>query len=175
MERITLPNAPTDLSPMDAALDYSFGDNKFARVILEMSQSDNDMFIIKAQAYEMDAAGNYAMAPKGYPSRTRQTTHTVAASSLGDTATLVPGWVRMAPPNKVNYAMDSESLPEGTQQLDALPATGNAGEHVMVGDTLYAWNIGVARQVAQGKVEELEQTLRVSVPLSNMGFDHSAL
>lgn len=173
MERITLPNAPEGLSPMDAALDYSFDDGRYARVILEMSEGENDHFNIKAQAYEMDTSGNYKQAPKGYPSRTRQTNHTVARSSLGDTASLTPGWVRVAPQSQQSYS--ALNLPEGAVVADELPATGTIGDMVYVEPTLYAYSNGVARQIAEGKVQELRQVLQNSAPLSNLGFNHGAL
>lgn len=173
MERTTLPNAPTGLSPMDAALDYSFGAGRFARVVLEMSDAQSDNFNIKAQAFELDAAGNMVQAPKGYPSRTRQTNHTVARSSLGDTATLVPGWVRTVPASQTT--VDATNLPEGTIIATALPATGTVGQFVYIDPTLYRWDAGVALQIAEGKIVELQAVLQNSAPLSNMGFDHSAL
>lgn len=173
MERITLPNTPAGLSPMDAALDYSFSNGRFARVILEMSEGEMDHFKIKAQAYELDAQGNMVQAPKGYPSRTRQTNHTVARSSLGDTATLAPGWVRVPP--AAGTTIDATNVPEGTQFADTLPATGELGDMVFIDSTLYRWEKGVARQIAEAKVEELQTVLQNSAPLSNLGFDHSAL
>lgn len=174
MERITLPNAPIGLSPMDACLDYSFGDGKFARVILEMVEDINDHFRIKAQAYEMTADGNYAPALKGYPSRTKQTNHTVARSSFtARTATLAPGWIILSPTSQTVW--NPESLPEGCTVVESLPATGTPGQQVYLDPNVWGWSIGVARQIAESKVEELEGVLINAIPLSNLGFDHAAL
>lgn len=173
MERVNLPNSPTGLSPMDAALDYSFGDGRYARVILEMSEGEMDHFNIKAQAFELDIDGNMVQAPKGYPSRSRQTNHTVARSSLGDTATLVPGWIRVPPASQATT--DATTVPDETYFAVALPATGTLGQLVYVNETLYRWDMGVARQIAEGKIIELQTVLQNSGPLSNLGFDHSAL
>lgn len=173
MERITLPNAPTDLSPMDAALDYRFDGDRYARVILEIREGENDHFEIKAQAFEMSADGYFKTAPKGYPSRTGQTTPTIPRSSLGDTATLAPGWVRVPP--QTQQVINADNLPEGVTVADTLPAAGNIGDRVYVEPTLYEYSKGEARRIAEGKVAELMQVLQNSPVLSNLGFDHGAL
>lgn len=170
MERITLPNAPVSLSPMDAAVDFAFGEGKYARVILEMMEAQDDNFLIKAQAYEMNADGYNVTAPKGYPSRTRQTAHTFPRSALGDTATLVPGWVRLPP---ASGAVHQEgTLPAGTVTVDNLPQTGTPGDMAFVNGTLYRWDKGIVQTLLETKVAELATVLKNSAPLSNLGFAH---
>lgn len=179
MERITLPNAPVGLSPMDACLDYQYeidGVPRYARVILEMSTGEQDHFKIKAQAFEMDADGNYKQAPKGYPSRTKQSNHTVPESSFAaanKTATLAPGWIKLPPSAGVN--VNAESLPEGCTVEDELPVTGVIDQLVYVDGTVWKFDKGVARHTAEAKIEELINILANSAPLSNLGFDHAAI
>lgn len=168
LERVNLPTTPTALSPMDAALDFRFDGDKYARVIIEMTEGPNDNFLLKAQAYEVDALGQLVAAPKGYPSRTRQTEHTVARSSLGNTASLGPAWVRVPPPAGSTYSADA--LPPGAEVMEALPETGQPGQMAFVSGTVYRWDKGVIRHVVEAKVDELRNVLKNSLPLSNLGF-----
>ncbi len=171
IERVSLPNRPALLSPMDAVLDCRYDGDQYARVILEMSDAPDDNFQIKAQAYEMTADGQYVQAPKGYPSRTRQTAHTFHKSALGDTSTLSPGWVRLPPPSGVTYSIEA-GLPGGATAVAELPESGIDGEMVYWEGKLLQWNKGIVNTILETKVSELRTVLRNTAPLSNLGFAH---
>lgn len=172
MERINLPHRPLDLSPMDACIDYSHG-GFFARVILEVEVLATD-FRVWAQAFEVDQDANYIRAPKGYPSRSTRTPHTIPKDAITTgMKAWTPGWAKILPPPGMSYG--PENLPEGVQILQQLPASGTVGDQFYVDPWLFAWTDGVLREIAETKVRDLETVLASSTLLSGQGFDQSLL
>ena len=172
MERINLPGRPTALSPMDACIDYQTGEI-FARVILEVEVKDSD-FVVWAQAYQMTADGHNVRAPKGYPSRSARTPHTIPKDAITyGIKTWVPGWIQMVPPPGVVYS--PESLPEGAAVADVRPLNGMIGQMTYVEPFLYLYSPGVLREIAEVKVGDLLAVIASSDVLSGIGFDQSLL
>jgi hypothetical protein len=149
MEKVTLPGMPAR-----RAQDYAIEGGRFARVIYVPQENRPDMKRIEAQAYEVNAAGAFVPAAEGYPSRTPGTQHTIAATGLGDTHTLTPGWVR-----EVGY-YNTDTLPEGTLIATQLPASGDIDERVFVEPHLYRFDMGEVARIMEGKAKELADLLR---------------
>jgi hypothetical protein len=162
MEKVTLPGLP-ERRAADYQLD-GFNAPRYARVIYTPQESKPDRKIIDAQAYEVDANGNFVAAPLGYPSRTPGTLHTIAMHGIGDTHTITPGWVRIVG----NYdpeatAGATNALPTGTEFVETRPATGTAGAFIWWQGQLYQWQEGILDQILRGKAEELAGILRNSL------------
>lgn len=169
MNPITLPNRPSNMPNTQAIREYEL-DGIMCRVILALSAGMVDNHIeIKAQAYQMDEAGNFMSAPNGYPSRTTNTTHTVNTTGIAaKSATLLPAWLRTMPEGATS--VDAGSLPEGVEVVTTLPATAEVGERVYCDPYLYRWDAGIVELTAIAKAEELFNIVANSAPLSGVGF-----
>lgn len=147
--------------PAKRAQDFELDNSKFARVIYKPVESRPDRIVIEAQAFEVDAKGQFVAYETGEPSRTPSTTHTISVTGLGDTHTLDPGWVRVVG----TFDFNAGSVPEGTTKVTALPATGEEGDHVWYKEALYRWDKGVLLTILEGKAAELENLLKNSATL----------
>lgn len=159
MERVTLPGLPAKRAA-DYQLD-GFDPPRYARVIYTPQESKPDRKMIEAQAFEVDANGNFvANVVNGMPSRTAGTIHVISISGIGDTHTLQPGWVRVV------GTYHEENLPTGAV-IGTLPATGNVGDMVFTGEHLYRYDAGMLEGVLQTKANELAQLLRNSTAIGD--------
>lgn len=157
MDRVSLPGLPEKRAG-DFQLD-SFDPPRFARVIYTPQESKPDRITIEAQAFEVDANGKFVAFNTGAPSRTNGSIHTINATGVGDTHTLVPAWVRVVG----DY--NADNLPAGATIASTLPATGNEGDQVYVEPTLYRWDIGMIEAIMRNKAEQLAGLIRNSEQL----------
>lgn len=168
MQRITLPNAPTQLAANVDVQDFDLGDGRFARVILEVNpEVVNDHLVMRVQAYEMTADGQFKMAPNGYPSRSRSTTHTRNATELHDTLEMGDAWVR----HTANF---DPTNPSDVETVQGKPTDPAAAYGVVVWDAeaqkLWRWSEGWANAIAKTAVTELLQVLATSAVRSGIAF-----
>lgn len=171
MQRITLPGQPAALPSHVAVHDFDLGDGRYCRVILELeTEVKNEHFTLHAQAYEMDAAGQFVIAPLGYPSRSNRTAHTVIASALGDTQQLEDAWVRHVGP--VGGVVDPDALQ--LPRVTARPTAPGAEYGALVWDDTvghaWRWAEGFADGTARTKARDLLNVLQSSVVRSGLGF-----
>jgi len=153
MKRVTLPTAPAT-----RCMEFE-RDGKFVRVLYRPVESQPDRRVIAAQAFEMTADGNFAQIATGAPSRVQETQHTLNISSIGDTHTLLPGWVRE------QVTASKEELPEGYVVMDTLPETGNDGDLVFVDPIPYRWDKGMVQTVCETKAEQMFALIKNSEAL----------
>ncbi|WP_396616808.1 hypothetical protein ACHZ97_04320 [Lysobacter soli] len=166
--RTTLPNFPADLPSHVDVRDFALGDGRFARVIMELdTAAKNGHFHLKAQAYQMNADGTFAVAPLGYPSRSNQTEHTVIESALGDTQDLDDAWVRHTStdidPNALQLAVVTERPSEPGSEYGQLVWDSVRGH-------AWRWQEGFADSTALAKVQDLINVLNTSSVRSGLGF-----
>lgn len=170
MERITLGNRPANLPPMTRIEDFQH-DGRNVRVSMKLLQSDGEKLIIDAQAFEIDADGAYIAGPDGRPSRTRGLQSVVQASSLGDTHTLNPGWVRIVGDYDGNTfepsAPRGEGKPTGEPDWQANPTGQFYDTASGIG---YRWDEGETLRIAKARAEELCNIARNSSPLAGVEF-----
>lgn len=179
MQKITLPNRPTQMPATSALREYRLPNGKPVRVIIDSHQSpfdENgapippDMMVLYAQGYEMTEDGHFAVAPDGRPSRTRRTAHTVQRSAIGDTRSLKAAWVRHAPVSQTTIT--PETMPPGSYTGATLPAKGtHEGQIAYVGGKFYEWTDGETERVARGKAENMGSIIDNSAVLSGMALD----
>lgn len=170
MERATFGNRPAVLPPLTRIEDFLCQDVR-VRVSLMLHKSDTERLVLDAQAFELDAQDQFVVAPDGRPSRTRSTEHTILATSLGDTHTLHPGWVRIVG----DYDQDTfeATAPRGQGKPTDPPdwSTNPKGqfydEDTGIG---YRWDAGEALRIARGKAEELCTIVRNSTHLAGVEF-----
>lgn len=176
MDRTTLGNRPATLQPRMKIEDF-IADGHHVRVSLKLVERQaTDLSVIpslmiSAQAFEVNADGYNITGPDGRPSRTPESMHSVIATSLGDTHTLNPGWVRIVG----DY--DNETFEQSAVFANGKPAgepdweTNPTGQHF---DTFtgvgYRWAEGETLTVARGKVEEMLNIIRNSAPLAGIDF-----
>lgn len=150
------------------AFDYELtgieGVTRYARVILKPLGSFPDRLEVELQAFEMTAEGIPASHPvTGEASRTPGTKHTIYLTGMGDTHTLVPGWVRRVGSfDPTAEPGTPTAAPPSTPMLDNLPVSGEVDQHVWVKGALYRWDVGEIRRVTEGKADELAGLLRNS-------------
>lgn len=174
MQRVTLGNRPTNSNPNKPVIDYNFGDQMqwYGRVFFDIL-ADNvlKLYVMQAQAFEVDMDGNFIPSPDGPPSRTDLTPHTVMQTAItARTNTMGPGWVRTLPPSQTT--VDPSNLPEGTLTRTSLPAIGSVaiGQLVYVAPNLWLADEGEIRKCAMVKIDQLATVLANSVELSGGGF-----
>lgn len=160
-----LPNKPAKRAS-DYQLD-GFEPPRFARVVYSPIESLPHSKVIEAQAFEVDAGGNLVAAPNGASSRTPGSRHSLMTTGIGDTHTLVPGWIRVPGNFKLVAEVGQLGVPPGTRPLDALPAEGTVGENVWVQDKLYRWDEGMLEGILRAKADELAGILRNSSALTS--------
>lgn len=153
----------------DRMADYKleeFDPPRYARVKYVPQESRPDRVVIEAQAFEVDANGNFISikhGPKaGEPSRTSGTSHVIALSGISaGTHTLKPGWVKV--PGSYDPSLPDGSvggLPEGVPRVDSLPSQANTNDQVWYNNTLWRWDEGMIESVMRSKAEELAALLR---------------
>lgn len=149
----TLGNRPAQLAPNTRLQDFSEGGD-FYRVSLRLRQGTKpDVFHLDGQAFAVDASGVNLVGPDGRPSCTDESGQTIIASSLGDTHTLDPAWVRkVGDYTAADFAVTGQGAPTGT---------GDAGDEYYDTDSGigYRWDEGEALRLARGKVDELKRRL----------------
>jgi hypothetical protein len=162
MDKVTLPGLP-ERRAADYQLD-GFDPPRYARVVYTPQESKPAYALIEAQAFEVDTNGVFQSAPNGTPSRSTATKHTVQLAGVGDTHTLLPGWVRVVGTYDIN------NLPEGTQILDTLPESGTESDRIWCNNKLYRWSLGMVEEIMRGKAAELAGVLRNSAAMENFGL-----
>lgn len=171
MQEVTLGNRPTAMAPMTKIVDFQV-ETGYVRVCLKLSQPDPINLVISAQAFEVDDQGVNLVAPDGRPSRTGDTSHTLIASSLGDTHTLKPGWVKIMT-TYIEADFDA-SVPRGEINPTLEPDWSNNPEGKFFNtatQTAWRWeSTGEIMRIANGKVEEMMTIIRNSAPLSGLDF-----
>lgn len=172
MKVVQLKNRPAKLPPRTRIVDFEV-DGRFARVSLRLLEGADNNVRLDAQAFEVDAKGRFVTSPDGRPSRTPGTTHVVVASGLGNTHTLLPGWVRVV--GDYDATTFEKTAPRGTGKppADTPPdrAVNPTGQYYDEAEGVgYRWDEGVAMTVAKGKVDELVAIARNSAPLSGIDF-----
>jgi len=172
MQNITLGNRPATLAPRTRILDFQTDAGMRARVSLKLREgADSEKLMIDAQAFEVDANGVNVIAPDGRPSRTPSTEQMVQASSLGDTHTLNPGWVRIV--GDYDETTFEASAPRGTGKPTAEPdwTTNPEGQYYdMASGIGYRWSEGETLRIAKGKVAELANIVSNSSAISGIDF-----
>ena len=123
--------------------------------------------MVEVQAFEVDDSGHFVPFDNGAPSRTAGTIHAISMSGVGDTHTLVPGWVRVVGDYSPTPSETQKNLPDGTQILELKPATGEPGEYIYIDPTMYVWREGMLEDIMRGKAEELAQLLRNSAAIGD--------
>ena len=170
MERVTLTNRPATLPPRTRIEDFQVGDT-YVRVSLKLVEAGADKMLIDAQGYEVDSQGSYVTGPDGRPSRTQGTAHMVMPSSLGDTHTLNPGWVRIVGDyDETTFeptAPRSTGKPADAPDLEVNPTGQHFDTSAGVG---YRWDEGEVLRIARGKVDELMNIKRNSAPIAGLDF-----
>lgn len=170
MERATFGNRPATLPPLTKIEDFTC-DEQCIRVSLKLLQSDSDKLVLDAQAFEVDTSGTYLAGPDGRPSRTRGTQHVILASSLGDTHTLNPGWVRIV--GDYDQSTFEPTAPRGTGKPSAEPdwEANPTGQYYDTATGIgYRWDEGETLRIARSKVDELCGVIRNSAPLAGIEF-----
>ena len=79
---------------------------------------------------------------------------------MGDTHTLVPGWVRVVgtfDPEAPNGT--PAALPEGTEVVDSKPTSADPGALIWFNGNLHRWDIGAVERIVTAKAEELRGLL----------------
>jgi len=166
----TLGNRPDTLPPRTRISDYSSAGQSI-RVTLKLVDPQPDRIVIDAQAFAVNAHGAFLTAPDGRPSRTPSSAHVVIASSLGDTHTLHPGWVRVV--GDYDEATVSADIPRGSGRPAAAPdANTNPSGQVYDTDTgtLWRWDAGELAHIETAKAHELLTLLAHSGAISGLEF-----
>lgn len=159
MKKVSLPNMPAT-----RAQDYEL-DGKYCRVIYKPKETFPDRVAISAQAFEIDAKGNFAFAPNGEPSRTHGTDHTVYATNLGDTHSLKPAWVRQQMDANLELAAAQE-----VAIVDSLPKIGEVGDRLYCDPYFYTWVQGTVLDICDGKAKDLFKLLNNSAELHDLSI-----
>lgn len=169
MKSVTLGNRPVTLAPRTKIEDFE-DDGKYVRVSLKLRETTTDNIEIDAQAFEVDANGFFVAAPDGRPSRTRGTVHLVNASSLGDTHTLKPGWVRIVGDyNRETFEKSAVFAPGKPTQKpdDTNPTRQHYDTDTGIG---YKWSRGETNGIARAKAKEMIELGNNSAPIAGMDF-----
>lgn len=171
MNQVTLGNRPETLPPMTKLLDYDAGDGKYVRVSMKLLGTANDTVTVNAQAYQVDANGNFTVAPDGRASRTMDTNHTIATSSLGDTHTMNPAWVRVV--GDYNADTFEPSAPRGIGKPTAPPDVAENPSKQYY-DTAagvgYRYDNGEISRIAEGKVNDMLGIITNSGAITGIDF-----
>lgn len=150
------------------SVQYDLGNGKFARVVMEVQNRKTDRIEIEAQAFEIDANGNFVNAPNGAASRTPGTTHVIATSGIAaGTHALKPAWVKVIG----NY--DENSLGDNVAKVHGKPEKdGEIGDSVYDLDTGIQYNFtrGLLEDLRQGKCEELLNIINQSGEIAGLDF-----
>lgn len=150
------------------AVQYELGNGLYGRVILEIQIRRNDRVEVEAQAFQIDSAGNFMMAPSGAASRTPGTTHVIHTSGVaGGTHTLKPGWVRVVG----DYT--NETVPEEVPRVQSKPTTaGDIDDRAYdeVTGILYRFDMGEIERVRQAKCDELLAIINQSQAFAELDF-----
>lgn len=171
MKAVTLGNRPTTLAPRVRIEDYE-EDGKFFRVSLVLRESRNDDNVeIDTQAFEVDADGRFVTGPDGRPSRTSGNSNVVAASGLGDTHTLKPGWVRIVGDyNQENFeptATFGPGKPTAKPNFETNPTGQHYDTETGIG---YRWERGLIQDLARERVKDMNRIRANSAPLAGIDF-----
>lgn len=149
-DKIDIPGAT-----FDRATHYSIDGERFARVVLIPVESNPTRFVVEAQAFEVGAAGGLIAGPFGQASRTPGTQHIIVRSSLGDTHTVQPGYVRVVGDyDPINVGEEYERV---AQNLTTKNETGKFFNTTT--EIAYRWDDGELETIRQGKVKELATLL----------------
>lgn len=168
MERIEVVDLPANASA------YQLDDGRIFRVHLDLKTpmsllaQANDIEV-ETRGYQINEAGviqlNANLEPIMLPP---QRARIPLANVREGRDVMKPGWVERA--------YDPEApLPEGTQELEALPATGMPGELVLLDsdDKLYAYSNGLYESVRISRLSELGAA--VPTPLADQAFVDSLI
>lgn len=171
MKKIELPTYPQNLPSHAEVRDYDMEDGTYFRVCMELDTTIKVGHLhIKAQAYQMNADGTFFQAPLGYPSRSGESIHTVAADSLGDTIEMDDAWVRHTVAAGGTLDPVSLELPTVTERPTE-PGT-EYGQLVWDSTRQHAWRWaeGFADGTARAKLQDVARVVRSSNVLSGFGF-----
>lgn len=168
---VTLKNRPATPAPRTRLYDFQ-EDDVLVRVSLRLQEAqESGNLTIDAQAFQVDAEGQYMAAPDGRPSRSPGSKHVLHTSSLGDTHSLHPGWVRIVGDYDAatfeKTATRSAGRPVEEPDFETNPTGQHFNESTGVG---YRWSQGEAYAIALGKAEELLRIVKNSAPLSGLDF-----
>ena len=160
MNLITLPNRPAILAPRTEILDFE-ADDRYFRVSMKLIDATAGIISIDTQAFEVDENGFNVIAPDGRPSRTAASVKTVIASSLNDTHTMNPGWVRIV---GAYIADDFVNL--------AVPLNPTIGDKWfnVAKQTGYEYVEGEKLRIAKGAVEDMLAIIANSDAIAGIGF-----
>ena len=171
MNPVTLGNRPEALPPMTKLLDYDTGSDIYVRVSMKLLGTANDAVTVNAQAFQVDASGAFVSAPDGRASRTMDTNHVIATSSLGDTHTMNPAWVRVV--GDYNADTFEPSAPRGTGKPTAAPDV-EANPSLQYYDTAsgvgYRYDDGEVSRIAAGKVSDMLGIINNSGAITGIDF-----
>lgn len=172
MQTITLGNRPAALAPRTRIVDFQADSGLRARVSLKLREGvDADKLMIDAQAFEVDANGVNVIAPDGRPSRTPSTEQMVLASSLGDTHTLNPGWVRIVGDYDETTFDATATRAAGKPTAEPDWQTNPNGQHYDTATGIgYRWSEGETMRIAKGKVDELANIVNNSSAIAAIDF-----
>lgn len=160
MNTIELPNRPSIVAPRTEILDFE-SNGKYFRVSMKLVDADGGVISIDVQAFEVDSSGVNKLGPDGRPSRTTASVKTVMASSLNDTHTMNPGWVRIVG----NYvAVDFENFAQPTD-----PEIGDKWFNLAT-QTGYEYVEGEKFRIAKGAVNDMLAIIANSDAIAGIGF-----
>lgn len=173
MERVTLGNRPATLPPRCKIEDF-LHDGKYVRVSLKLREGTvENHFILDAQAFEVDANGLNVVGPDGRPSRTSNSGHTIETTSIGDTHTLNPGWVRIVGDYDANTFEPTAVRGTGGKPTEEPEISTNPTRQFYDTDSGigYRWDDeGESLRICKSKVLEMCNIIRNSAPLAGIDF-----
>lgn len=154
MNLVKMGKRPDTLPKRNALLDFDIGENRYARVSVEVLESPADRILLKLQAFEIDASGNFVHYNTGAPSRTPSIVRAISSKGLGDTFTLKPGWVRV-----VSLDGGPIGTPPNLREEKKVPTKEpkDKRQWVKVDETYYRWDAGEVAKLAHLKALELKQ------------------
>lgn len=160
MKQVKLGNQPSTLPSKNALLDFELESGQFARVTVEVLPSAADRVLLRLQAFQVDAEGNFVAYTTGAPSRTSGITRAISTRGLNDTWTLKPGWIRVHVPDGGPVVP-----PHGAIDVATKPVGEPADPLVWVyvdNKTYYRWDQGEVVRLAGFEARKLQQLIAVS-------------
>lgn len=178
--RITTPNRPA-APPMTAIEEIQLGPGLYCRVVVTRGivdprslpegrpQADLDNLVtLTKKAVQIDVDGNLVSQPNGLASGTRTTYENVDTTSIGDTHTWRPGWVRLPPPAAINW--HAGELPDGCVAAAAFPEAPLIGDQVYIEPNVYRYDAGIIAAAVDAKGDELLRIIANSAQLAGTEF-----
>lgn len=169
MQKIQLPNYPTDIPDDSEVRDFALPGGRYARVCMTLArelQNNVAHFILYAQAFEMNADGSFAPARGGFPSRTNETGHSIIATAYNKAIKLDDAWVEVFEEFNPMYPGNVEIV----QERPTDPADYETRVWVQPESKMLKYAEGFADIVARTKVVDLIELIEASDVHSGVAF-----